>query len=39
VNTNELILEEVDSKKPLNESKSLLDFFITGLSRHLSLKP
>lgn len=39
MNNNELILEEVDSKKPLNESKSLLDFFITGLSRHLSLKP
>ncbi|CAD8193441.1 unnamed protein product [Paramecium pentaurelia] len=38
-NNNELILDELDTKKPLNESKSLLEFFITGLSKHLTLKP
>lgn len=37
--TSELDLEQVDLKRPLSETSSLLDFLITGLSRHLSLKP
>lgn len=34
-----MAINDIDPKKPLNATSSLLEFFLTGLSRHLSLTP